>query len=77
MKPFNLKEALAGKPVITRDGDEVTNIVKFDVCDNPYSVAGLHNGNIRTWTEEGKFDIFSQIKLNDFDLFMDSEDQII
>lgn len=76
MKKFNLKEALAGKPVITRDGDEVTNIVKFDVSDSPYSVAGLHNGNIRTWTDEGIFNIY-QNTLHDMDLFMDSENQII
>jgi hypothetical protein len=29
MKPFNLEEALAGKPVVTRDGREVTQLHRF------------------------------------------------
>jgi len=33
MKPFNLEEALAGKPVVTRNGNQVTQLHKFDVLD--------------------------------------------
>jgi hypothetical protein len=33
MKPFNLDLALAGEPVITRNGNEVTKLHKFDVID--------------------------------------------
>ena len=33
MKPFNLKEALEGAPVVTRNGNEVTQLYKFDVLD--------------------------------------------
>ena len=33
MKPFNLKEALEGAPVVTRNGNEVTQLCKFDVLD--------------------------------------------
>ena len=33
MKPFNLDLALAGESVITRNGNEVTQLHKFDVID--------------------------------------------
>jgi hypothetical protein len=34
MKPFNLKEALAGKPVVTREGKKVLKIVDFSEYKN-------------------------------------------
>jgi hypothetical protein len=40
MKPFNLEEALAGKPVVTRSGDPVTQIVKFDLKNNIKRLVG-------------------------------------
>lgn len=77
MKPFNLKEALSGKTVLTRDGEEVTNIVKFDNVNHPFNLAGVLHGRIQTWTEKGEFNIYSESELNDFDLFMASEETAI
>jgi hypothetical protein len=82
-KPFNLEEALAGKPVVTRDGREVKKITKFDVNQtNPYSVYALLgtqtsnfddvNEIIGSWTESGKY-IAGTSEENPLDLFMKVE----
>ena len=43
MKPFNVEAALAGAPVITRDGRKVTQITKFEGIDWP--VRAVIEGN--------------------------------
>ena len=40
MKPFNLQEALAGKPVVTRDGRKVTQLHLFE-CDAKVPLFGF------------------------------------
>ena len=40
MKPFNLQEALAGKPVMTRDGRTVTQLHLFE-CDAKFVLYGV------------------------------------
>ena len=45
MKPFNLQEALAGKPVVTRDGKNVKQIVHFPSADEGYRIAALIEGD--------------------------------
>lgn len=70
MKPFNLEEALAGKPVITRDGREVTQLVKFDANYEKYTLYGVVNNIILRWTNDGIF-------YNKADLFMKSEKKSI
>ena len=46
MKPFNLSEALSGAPVVTRDGREVTQLVRFEELGPDYnnSLYGVING---------------------------------
>ena len=66
MKPFSLEEALSGAPVCTRDGRPVTQLVKFDTSDY-YSLAGVVDGAICIWTDNGKY-LPSVIKNRD--LFM-------
>lgn len=39
MRPFNLEQALKGKPVVTRDGRKVTNII-FDKKHGTYPLYG-------------------------------------
>jgi len=70
MKKFNLEEALAGKPVITRDGKEVTQLVKFDTNKNSegYLLFGVVEGFIAKWTIHGNY--FSNGVQNGRDLFM-------
>jgi hypothetical protein len=62
MKPFDLTAALAGAPVITRDGREVTQLTKFE-CHDIMSVAGVLDGIVNLWSTDGKsgsekFDLF-------------------
>lgn len=82
-KPFNLEEALEGKPVVTRDGREVRKITKFDVNQtNPYSIYALLgtqtsnfddvNEIIGSWTESGKY-VAGIEGENPLDLFMKVE----
>jgi hypothetical protein len=77
MKPFNLEEALAGKPVVTKNGDPVTQIVKFDL-DNKvtYSIAAIHNGHIKVWTNKGIFNVSTDTQ-SQMDLFMKPKSKFI
>ena len=75
MKPFNLEQAKAGKPVCTRDGRDA-RIVCFDVRHEDYEVAALIKDtlgqeDVETFTEEGwwTFDKRETAK----DLFMKAE----
>jgi len=81
MKPFDLEKALAGKPVVTRDGNKVTQltlfktrrkqflfgVVEFDDYSNNY------DNIIVTWDINGRYyNPYDYIKSNNdnFDLFM-------
>ena len=73
MNPFNLKDALAGKPVVTRDGRKVFDLHHFPSAST-YKLAGVVEGaeeQPSTFTEKGIFAIFSSN--NNRDLFMASE----
>lgn len=72
MKPFNLEEAKAGKPVCNRDGNDV-RIICFDKRSyRNYPIVALHTeGDIEEMllhNINGKSQCFSR-----FDLFMKSE----
>ena len=72
MKPFNLEEAKAGKPVYNRDGNDV-RIICFDKRSyRNYPIVALHTeGDIEEMflhNINGKHQNFSR-----FDLFMKSE----
>ena len=74
MKPFNLEEALAGKPVVTRDGLKVIQLHLFE-CDLRFPLgAVIENGNCifgfkkdGTWTNVP----------SDYDLFMASPEKTV
>ena len=53
MEKFNLERALAGEPVITRDGREVTRLTHFKEARGQYNLAGLIDGVIWGWHENG------------------------
>ena len=55
MKAFNLKEALQGKPVVTRDGRPVSQLVYFTALSpvERYTLHGVLEGRIDTWTSDG------------------------
>jgi hypothetical protein len=67
MKPFNLEEALAGKPVVTRAGKPVTQLTLFNSSNN-YPLHGVIDGYIEAWTQQGNFND-SQARSGN-DLFM-------
>jgi len=73
MKPFNLEEALAGKPVITRDGRKVTQLTKLD-NKNDFCIVGVVDNGIEIWNLKGEYDGFPDSK---FDLFMKTEKKSI
>jgi len=48
------QKALAGEKVITRDGQEVTQLVKFDINNDRYQVYGVVEDDMHTWTCKGE-----------------------
>lgn len=75
MKPFDLEKALAGHPVVTRDGLPVKN---FSDCNGTintlYPLEGVVQGLYRTWSPTGRWDILRPSAL---DLFMAEEPRLI
>ncbi len=69
MKPFNLEKALAGEPVITRDGRPVTQLIKFEaIVEDGYVIYGVVNNKIFNFLDSGKYD--RTFESHCFDLFM-------
>ena len=68
MKPFDLEKALAGEPVVTRDGRPVTQVTKFDAPNDPNPVVAVIDGDTQSFTLTGAY--FGQGKENEYDLFM-------
>lgn len=74
MKPFDLKKALAGALVVTRDGCKVTGIgIAVNSAEPIYPVFGHIEGYMGqgNWTNEGGFLVGDE---DDWDLFM-AEDE--
>lgn len=55
MKPFDLKAALAGEPVVTRIGIPVSQLVVFDQVRNEQPIRGVLEGVITGWDECGRY----------------------
>lgn len=56
MKPFNLQEALAGKPVVTRDGRKVTKLTHFPESKSQgWKVVGLAGYQVLPVNENGSY----------------------
>jgi hypothetical protein len=68
MKDFNLKEALAGKPVITRDGKKVKQLTQFD--SETSNLFGVVDNSLISWYNDG---VYSSNYKSNFDLFMETE----
>lgn len=67
MKKFNLEEALAGKPVITRDGKEATQLVLFKTV-GVYPLLCVADEELLSYTKEGNH-VMSGTE-SSYDLFM-------
>lgn len=68
MHPFNLKAALAGAKVVTRNGEPVTQLHKFQGIKDSMRIYGVHDGEVCTWSESGRFHYYD--KETRLDLFM-------
>lgn len=68
MEKFNLERALAGEPVITRDGREVTEIHFFETCTEDRSLVAVIGGEICLFHNNGLS--FGTNNLTQRDLFM-------
>jgi hypothetical protein len=58
MKPFNLQEALAGKPVVARDGRDVLQLEYFSgvIGFNPVVALLAGDYDVKLYTKGGKYD---------------------
>jgi hypothetical protein len=76
LKPFNLQDALAGKPVVTRQGKKVTQLHLFNT-NTEQPLLGIIEGDkdIYTWNKDGIY--FSHKDTSAFDLFMAPEKKSI
>jgi hypothetical protein len=74
MKPFNLEEALANKPVVTMRGIEVTQLHLFEI-DNIYKLYAVVEGEVIQYTTEGKFN--NTGAESGWDLFMKPEQKFL
>ena len=73
--PFNLRRALDGANVVTRDGRRVTQLRRYCTNSNPFKLAGVVAGDmsIEKWTEKGRYCEDSE-HIND--LFMADEENV-
>ena len=76
MKPFNLEAALRGEKVVTRDGREVTQLVKFKGVIPPQTLMGVVEGVDvpHSWFSDGVK--FALIQPDNLDLFMHEEPEL-
>ncbi len=72
MKPFNLEEAKAGKPLVTRDGRKARFIAHVPECTASWRVVAhiFGSGTTNSFSEDGKLLSPSE---NSLDLFMATE----
>lgn len=69
MRPFNLEEALAGKPVVTRDGRAATEIHYFKTLESNSRVVAVVDGSMWSYRETGRLCTGDVVESN-LDLFM-------
>jgi len=69
MKKFNLEKALAGKPVVTRNGKKITELHLFKSAELIQPLYGIIEGDedVLAWTRNG---IYNPTKDTFWDLFM-------
>ena len=69
-RPFNLEEALAGKPVVTRDGRSVKIAGYNPEAEKYETVIGWAHGLSKSWSDKGVYILETEHQL---DLFMAPE----
>lgn len=71
MKPFNLEEALAGKPVVTRDGRDVKELIVLKTKDIEQPIISVIGKDSFAHFPDGKFNDHGEC---DLDLFIKEEE---
>jgi hypothetical protein len=74
MEKFNLERALAGEPVCTRDGREVTQLTYFRETEDLFSVGAVLDKEVYLWQANGRF---LQTKEDSKDLFIKPKENAI
>ena len=75
LRPFNLEEAKAGKPIVCRDGEEANFLIHSDLLERNQRVVFARAGDVYACNENGKNKLNS---LPDrFDLFMAPEKRTV
>jgi uncharacterized protein YjhX (UPF0386 family) len=69
LKSFDLEKALAGDPVITRDGRSVSEIAIFNSLNDKQNVFATIDGEFYRFTKNGKYSIYENVEYC-LDLFM-------
>ena len=67
MEPFDLEKALAGAPVVTRNGKPVAELHYFKTAERPYKVCAVIDGEVVVLTAKGAYYTEGE---HAFDLFM-------
>jgi hypothetical protein len=73
MKPFDLEKALAGEPVVTKNGQSVSQLTLFSLTKDDYCIYGVIEGRIQRWVRSGQYDV--NVENHDLDLFMVQPEQ--
>lgn len=74
LKPFNLEAALAGEPVVTRDGQEVSQVTLFD-CSGEFPLIAVVNDGVYSFTKQGRH--YNCGQPSSLDLFMKQKTHIV
>ncbi len=69
LKPFELQKALAGDPVVTRDGQKVTEISILNTLNSNQNVFAVIDGQFYQFTKNGKYSKYENMEYC-LDLFM-------
>ena len=67
LKPFDLEAALQGAAVVTRNGKEVSELMRFKTLSDTYNLFAVIDGQLHIFNKEGR--TYSDISHNN-DLFM-------
>lgn len=74
MKPFDLEKALAGEPVVTRDGRKVQQFKHFhsltDRANRTECIGAVLDGSVREWNLKGEYRSNYLEDTSKYDLFM-------
>ena len=74
MEKFNLERALAGEPVCTRDGRDVTQVTYFRETEDLFTVGAVLDRELYLWQTNGRF---LQGKEDSKDLFIKPKENAI